>query len=270
MADRLLSRHAEPFTNGFKYTIEVERSAAGAPGILITTEVEDANGVTEEVTIDIPDGIEFLKPVVAWLRDNAVSTDEEDEDEFIELNQEQANLLNQSWWYEQARLRHVDTDKGQAKIDSKNRDKFYAEATNLGVPDEQASRFVFGHPNAHVAGQPKKEDPEKRRLSDAGIWDAACRRIRDELVSGNISGGPAKIAMENPFLTDTERGSMFNPASEERVKKTVVARLAYESDPTDHNAEVLGKLHLTLSKDELSEYQHRVNVETFVRNTIPK
>ena len=61
MADRVIARADD----GMAY-IEVERSAAGQPGILVTM-WNGSDGPESAVTVTIPDAVAFLTPIGRWL-----------------------------------------------------------------------------------------------------------------------------------------------------------------------------------------------------------
>lgn len=63
MSDRNLVTYEEPADHeGPNYTLRIDRSAAGAPGLLFTIEV---GGI--ESTVIVKDGRKLLEPVTEWL-----------------------------------------------------------------------------------------------------------------------------------------------------------------------------------------------------------
>lgn len=66
MADRTLVSYTEPKGDPgtSSYTMKVDRSAAGAPGLFFTI----INGLEEETTIYVVDGEALLEPVLEWLK----------------------------------------------------------------------------------------------------------------------------------------------------------------------------------------------------------
>jgi len=70
MADRILSKYEEPrLEDGPHWSVEVSRSAGGAPGLFFTIKYESVDGSipSTDMTVLVEDGNEFLKPVIDWL-----------------------------------------------------------------------------------------------------------------------------------------------------------------------------------------------------------
>jgi hypothetical protein len=78
MANRTLVEYVEDRPNPesrYDHLIEIQRSAAGQPGLLITNSVEYRNNdgsynSEAEVTVLIKDGVALIAPVLAWLLNN--------------------------------------------------------------------------------------------------------------------------------------------------------------------------------------------------------
>lgn len=72
MADRVIARMTEEMPHlgrDSRYTLEIERSAAGPPGLLI--EIGFTHQGVEETSycVNVPDGVKLLTPVVEWLNE---------------------------------------------------------------------------------------------------------------------------------------------------------------------------------------------------------
>ncbi|WP_217181581.1 phage tail protein [Streptomyces sp. AC495_CC817] len=76
MANRTLAYHDEGADAieagehpGMHAKIEVQRSSAGAPGLIFTITYDD--GLPwGEMSVTVPDGVTFLAPVIGWLNGN--------------------------------------------------------------------------------------------------------------------------------------------------------------------------------------------------------
>ena len=79
MGDRTLSRATEErLPHGPYWTINIDRSANGTPGLMITIHHRTAEDFpVEELTVHVEDGNEFLKPVIAWLAANPTTLESE-------------------------------------------------------------------------------------------------------------------------------------------------------------------------------------------------
>lgn len=58
------------YMEGMWESVTVERSAAGQPGILIIMERRDGDLMEDQMCVTVKDGLEFLRPVMAWLHAN--------------------------------------------------------------------------------------------------------------------------------------------------------------------------------------------------------
>ena len=70
MADRTLVEYEEPrLDDAPHWTVRIERSAAGQPGLFFITKFESVDGSLPEVEqcVVVEDGRAFLAPVLAWL-----------------------------------------------------------------------------------------------------------------------------------------------------------------------------------------------------------
>lgn len=67
MAARTLSTYTE-HAGGMTFTLNVERSAAGQPGLIFAVEARNADGTAfVDTCVLVDDGNEFLAPVLEWL-----------------------------------------------------------------------------------------------------------------------------------------------------------------------------------------------------------
>lgn len=75
MGDRTLARYEEPRNEeGPHWSLEIDRSAAGAPGLLFTIHNDPFEGSplkAEQMTVVVEDGRSLLAPVNAWLEGRA-------------------------------------------------------------------------------------------------------------------------------------------------------------------------------------------------------
>lgn len=72
MSDRLLVIYSEPSIPGdpepyqAKYRLEIQRSAAGRPGIILTA-ICDLNGSARAVTVVVDNAHDIIDPILEWL-----------------------------------------------------------------------------------------------------------------------------------------------------------------------------------------------------------
>lgn len=74
MSNRTLVTYEESrLWDGPYWTLEIQRSAAGRPGILITIREEPYNEALEprEMTISVKDANDIIRPIKRWLEENA-------------------------------------------------------------------------------------------------------------------------------------------------------------------------------------------------------
>lgn len=64
MANRTLVEYTER-----DFQLDIERSAAGDPTILVTLTYNDGEGDYQELTIVVKDAPKVLAPLVAWLKE---------------------------------------------------------------------------------------------------------------------------------------------------------------------------------------------------------
>lgn len=72
MANRVIAQAQETLEHlgdNSHYWIEIERSAAGPPGLLIDMGFKSGIFESDTYSITIPNGVEFLTPVVEWLNE---------------------------------------------------------------------------------------------------------------------------------------------------------------------------------------------------------
>lgn len=85
MANRTLATYEEKrLDTGPHWTLTVDRSAGGAPGLFFTIRTQtfdpedrDIASLNQEMTVVVEDGNEFLKPVIEWLQDHTPTKKQE-------------------------------------------------------------------------------------------------------------------------------------------------------------------------------------------------
>ena len=79
MGDRTLTSSTEErLPHGPYWTVSIDRSANGAPGIFVTITHGSASKLGhDEMSVYVKDGNEFLKPVIAWLAANPTTPESE-------------------------------------------------------------------------------------------------------------------------------------------------------------------------------------------------
>ena len=79
MGDRTLTSSTEErLPHGPYWTVGIDRSANGAPGLFFTITHESASKLGhDEMSVYVKDGNEFLKPVIAWLAANPATPESE-------------------------------------------------------------------------------------------------------------------------------------------------------------------------------------------------
>lgn len=139
MADRNLVTFVEPHAwDSAGAELRIDRSAAGRPEIFFTISQREVDGSTsEELTVVVPDGIEFLEPVMQWLH--------HPHQNWIELSPEQADAMRLAWYDQKKCERIRPTGSLEEKIRQRSiRDAHIKEAISLGVPVNQVRKFVYG------------------------------------------------------------------------------------------------------------------------------